>query len=57
MCLVLPFASCVAVLVRVVGREVGRIAQIAGWQQHSGAGNSVEALEAVRMSLEVWWYS
>jgi len=53
MCLVLLFASCAVVLVRVVGREVGRIAQIAGWKQHSGAGNLVEALEVVRMSLEV----
>jgi hypothetical protein len=54
MCLVLLFASCVVVLVMVVGREVERIAQFGGWEQHSGSGISVEALEAVRMSLEVW---
>jgi len=54
MCLELLFASCVVVLVRAVGREVERIAQLDGWEQHSGSGNSVEALEAGRMSLEAW---
>ena len=39
MCLVLQFASCVVVLVRVVGREVERIALLGGWEQHSDSDN------------------
>jgi hypothetical protein len=39
MYLVLLFASCAVVLVRVVGPEGGHIAQLGGWKQCSGSGN------------------
>jgi hypothetical protein len=55
MCLVLRFASCVVVLVRVVGREGERIALVGDWEQHSDADSSEEVLEGAHMSLEVLW--
>jgi hypothetical protein len=54
-CLVLQFASCVVVLVRVVGREGERIALVDDWEQHSDADCPEEALEGAHLSLEALW--
>jgi hypothetical protein len=55
MCLVLQFASCVVVLVRVVGREEERIALVGEWEQYSDADSPEEVLEGTHLSLEALW--